>query len=268
MTRGRMIAGAAAGGVAAAVYGAVLRPRLMCWGANDAEVAGPYPGAEIVPHGERGATMAVTIDVPPEQVWPWLVQLGGDRAGWYSWDRLDNGGRPSAREVHPEWQDLAVGDSVKYWRRGGAVDAWQVAALEPNRFLGLHGLSDLRGRALDPAQPRPRVYTEGLWGFLLTELPGRRTRLVIGGYQAMRPRWLERLANYWIMVPVVWIMQARMLAVLKRNVERAAATPPQPDRAAGPRGAAGGGDAGGASVAVGGDLVGGREDRGVGGDAR
>ena len=226
MTRGRMTAGAAAGGAAAAVYGRVLRPRLVRWGANDEEVAAPYPGAGIVPYGERGATMAVTIDVPPDQVWPWLVQLGGDRAGWYSWDRLDNGGRPSAREVHPEWQDLAVGDSVKYWRRGGAVDAWQVAALEPNRFLGLHGLSDLRGRALDPAQPRPRVYTEGLWGFLLTELPGRRTRLVIGGYQAMRPRWLERFANYWIMVPVVWIMQARMLAVLKRNVERAAATPP------------------------------------------
>jgi hypothetical protein len=104
MIRGRVIAGVAAGGVAAAVYGGVLRPRLMRWGANDVEVAAPYPGAEIVPHGERGATMAVTIDVPPDQVWPWLVQLGGDRAGWYSWDRLDNGGRPSAREVHSEWQ--------------------------------------------------------------------------------------------------------------------------------------------------------------------
>ena len=59
--------------------------------------------------------MAVTIDAPPDQVWPWLVQLGGDRGGWYSWDRLDNGGRPSAHEVHPEWQDLALGDYVKYW---------------------------------------------------------------------------------------------------------------------------------------------------------
>jgi proline iminopeptidase len=41
--------------------------------------------------------------------------MGGDRGGWYSWDRLDNGGRPSAREVHPEWQGLSLGDSVKYW---------------------------------------------------------------------------------------------------------------------------------------------------------
>jgi hypothetical protein len=95
--------------------------------------------------------MAVTIDVPPGQVWPWLIQMGGDRGGWYSWDRLDNGGRPSATQVHPEWQDLALGDYVKYWRRDGPLDAWQVAALEPNRFLGLRGLWDLRrGRILDP----------------------------------------------------------------------------------------------------------------------
>lgn len=209
-------------GLAAVVYGQLVRPRLWCWGASDEEVTGPYPGAELVSGGERGATMAVTIDAPPDQVWPWLLQLGGDRGGWYSWDLLDNAGRASAREVHPEWQELAVGDHVTYWtRRHGPVDAWEVAALQPNRFLGLHGLRDLRGRTLDRRQPRPSAYTEGLWAFQLKELPGRRTRLVIGGYQAMRPRWLERFLNYWVYVPVVWIMQARMLAVLKRNVEGA-----------------------------------------------
>ena len=110
-----------------------------------------------------------------------------------------------------------------YWtRRHGPMDAWQVASLEPNRFLGLRGLSDLRGRSLDPKQPRPSAYTEGLWGFRLNELPGGRTRLVIGGYQAFRPRWLGRFLDYWPYPPVVWIMQARMFAVLKRNVERAA----------------------------------------------
>jgi hypothetical protein len=130
--------------------------------------------------------------------------------------------------VHAEWQDLAIGDHVTYWTRHGPVDAWQVARLEPNRFLGLHGLSDLRGRPLDPESPRPSVYTEGLWGFLLTELSDGRTRLVIGGYQVLRPRWLERLLNYWVYAPTVWIMQARMLSVLKRNAERTAGARPQP----------------------------------------
>jgi proline iminopeptidase len=57
----------------------------MRWGATDEEVTGPYPGARLVPDGKRGPTMAITIDAPPDQVWPWLVQLGRDRGGWYSW---------------------------------------------------------------------------------------------------------------------------------------------------------------------------------------
>lgn len=204
----------------AAFYGVWIRPRLMHWGATDQEVAGPYPGAEIVPHGRRGPTMAITINAAPEHVWPWLVQLGGDRGGWYSWDHLDNAGRSSAREIHPEWQDRAVGDTVKYLTyRHGLLDAWTVAALEPKRFLALHSLRDLRGRPLDPEQPRPSAYMEGLWGFLLNPLPEDRTRLVIGGYEAFRPRWLGLVSSFFG-VATVWIMQARMLAVLKRNAER------------------------------------------------
>jgi hypothetical protein len=225
MNLGRVVAGVGAAGTAAVVYAKSVRPRLVRWGATDEELAAPYPGAEFVPNGEREGAMAVTIDAPPDQVWPWLVQLGGDRGGWYSWDHLDNAGRPSAQKVHPEWQGLAIGDYVKYWtRRHGPVNAWQVAALEPNRFLGLHGLSDPRGRPLDPKQPRPSAYTEGLWGFLSNELPGGRTRLVISGYQNFQPRWLKAFLSYWFLPPVVWIMQARMLTVLKRNVERAAST--------------------------------------------
>lgn len=210
----------ASAGTATAAYGWLVRPRLARWGASDEEVAGPYPGAGIVPDGRRGPTMAVTIDAPPDRVWPWLVQLGGDRGGWYSWDRLDNAGRPSARRIHPEWQDLAVGDAVTYLtRRQGPVPAWTVVVLEPERFLALHGLSDLRGHPLDPRQPRPSACTEGLWGFLLTPLPDGRTRLVIGGYETFRPRWLAPVSSF-VGVGVVWIMQARMLAVLKRNAER------------------------------------------------
>jgi proline iminopeptidase len=211
------------GAVLLAVYAIWVRPQLKHWGATKDEVNGPYPGAELVPGGKRGATMAVTIDAPPERVWPWLVQLGGDRAGWYSWDRLDNSGRPSAREIHPEWQGLAVGDTVKYWKGDEAVDAWVVAALEPNRFLGLHGISDLRGGALDPTKPLPSAYSEGLWGFQLKELPGDRTRLVIGGYEVFRPAWLGGIVSF-AFPALVWVMQARMLAVLKRNAEATVAS--------------------------------------------
>jgi hypothetical protein len=205
----------------AAVYGCWVRPRLMRWGATDEELAAPYPHAELVREGKRSPTMAVTIGAPPDQVWPWLVQLGWDRGGWYSWDRLDNAGRPSATEVHPEWQDVAVGDQLSFWALGRRIDAYRIGVLEPSRFFGLYGYTDLRGRWLDPHQPRPEAYMEAIWGFQLNELPGERTRLVVSGYQAFRPRRIERFAAE-SLLPVSWIMQARMLAVLKRNIERAA----------------------------------------------
>jgi proline iminopeptidase len=215
---GKFVIGA---GVAAGVYGYWIRPRLQHWGATGEEAAGPYPGAELVPQGQRSGTLAVTIGASPEQVWPWLVQMGWGRGGWYSWDRLDNAGRPSATRVHPEWQDTAVGDQLSFWAWGRRLDAYRVGVLEPNRFFGLYGYTDLRGRWLDPDQPRPAAYMEGIWGFLLNELPGGRTRLVVSGYQTFRPRWIERFAADWLLLPMSWIMSARMLAVLKRNIERA-----------------------------------------------
>lgn len=213
-------------GLAAGLYGGWVRPRLMRWGATGEEVAGPYPGAELVPDGKRSSTMAVTIGASPEQVWPWLVQMGWDRGGWYSWDRLDNAGRPSATEVHPEWQDVAVGDQLSFWALGRRLDAYRVGVCEPNRFFGLYGYTDLRGRWLDPNEPRPTSYMEAIWGFLLNELPGGHTRLVVSGYQTFRPLWIERFAADWALLPVSWIMQVRMLAVLKRNIERAAQAQP------------------------------------------
>ena len=210
-----------------------VRHRLQSWGATVEEVTGPFPGAELVPEGRRSPITAVTIDAPPEDVWPWLVQMGWDRGGWYSWDLLDNAGRRSATAVHPEWQDLAVGDQLKFWAFGRVLDSYRVRVLEPPRFLGLYGYSDVRGRWLDPGAPRPPAYMEALWGFLLEELPGGRTRLVVGGYQTFRPRWLEQIAPRLLLL-VSWPMQARMMVVLKRNVERAAgASRPGPGRGAG-----------------------------------
>lgn len=189
------------------------------WGATAEEVAAPFPHADLVPDGRRSTTMAVTIDRPPEQVWPWLVQMGWGRAGWYSWDLLDNAGRRSATEIHPEWQDLAVGDQMKYWSLGHVADAYRVAFVEPGTFLGLYGCTDYRGHWLDPKGPRPSSYMEALWGFLLEERPDGRTRLVISGYQTFRPRWVERFAP-WILLALAWPMQSRMMTVLKRNIER------------------------------------------------
>ncbi len=204
----------------AAVYALFVRPKLIRWGATEDELRSEYPGADVVEHGVRAATMAVTIEAPPSEVWPWLMQMGYDRGGWYSWDRLDNGGRRSATELHPEWQQLTAGDYLKAWSPDGPVDAWQVAVLDADHFLGLRGLSDRHGRVLNPALARPAAYTEGLWGFRLEELPRHRTRLVVSGYQTTRPRWFERVFNYWIYPLIHWPMQIRQFTNVTRNAER------------------------------------------------
>jgi hypothetical protein len=209
-------------GFAVAGYAVAVRPRLLRWGATDEEVAAPYPGEGLVPGGERGATMAVTIEAPPSRVWPWLVQMGCDRAGWYSWDRLDNGGVPSAERIHPEWQAISVGDRLASTPSGSAW--FEVAALEPERFLALRAPLDLRGRPFDTAGPRPRFYSDSVWSFLLEELPGHRTRLVVSGYQASRPRIVLSIGNLLFWEPAHWIMQTRQFAGLRRRAER---DPPQ-----------------------------------------
>jgi proline iminopeptidase len=199
-------------------YGLFLRPRLLRWGATREEVTGPFPGADLIPGSQRVSTMAVTLNAPPSRVWPWLVQMGYDRAGWYSWDRLDRGGEPSARELHPEWQQIARGDRLLSEPKG--PHWFEVAAVEPERFLGLRAAMDLKGRQFDSSGPRPRHFTDSLWAFQLTELPGHRTRLVVSAYSVSRPKLFGWLTGLLFWEPAHWIMQTRQFRNLKARVEQ------------------------------------------------
>lgn len=200
------------------LYAFGVRPRLVRWGATDEEVAGPFPGADLIPGGRRGTTMAVTIEAPPSAVWPWLAQMGVDRGLWYTWDYWRFRGLRSAERIHPEWQDISVGHHMTSVPDGSVW--WEVAALEPERFLGLRMSVDLRGRRFDQRGKPPRSYSDSLWSFLLTELPGGRTRLVASGYWAFQPRWLRGMVNFFLLEPSTWIMQTRQFTGLKRRAER------------------------------------------------
>ncbi|CAH0130262.1 hypothetical protein SRABI83_00223 [Arthrobacter sp. Bi83] len=214
--RGVLLAAGAAAGFTAG-YLSLVRPRLLHWGATADEVKGPYPGAELIPDSTRSATMAVTIDAPPSRVWPWLVQMGTDRAGWYSWDRLDNFGHRSADRIHPEWQEISLGDHLA--AKPDSSQWWEVAALEPGRFLGLRMSLDLRGRPFDPARTRPRHYTDSIWGFELHEWPGQKSRLVVSGCWSLQPKWLQPILSIAMLEPSHWIMQTRQFSNLKRLAE-------------------------------------------------
>jgi proline iminopeptidase len=98
---------------------------------------------------------------------------------------------------------------------------WEIAALEPERFLGLRASVDLLMRPFDPQGARPRFFTDSLWGFLLEELQDGRTRLIVSGYWCLRPRWLQPIASFLFLEPSHWVMQTRQFTNLKRRAERA-----------------------------------------------
>ncbi len=94
------------------VYVLLIRPWHLTWGATDDELRRPMPGDEIHANPSFNATRAVTIEASPEHIWPWLIQMGYRRAGFYSYDRIDNDRIPSADQIIPEYQSLEVGGLI------------------------------------------------------------------------------------------------------------------------------------------------------------
>lgn len=105
------------------------------WGATDAEVAAAMPGDDLVAHAQFRPTRAVTIGAPRAAVWPWLVQVGVGRAGFYSNDLLDNLARPSLRQIDPGLQNLEIGQWVSMSPTPSQSTAWKVDSFVKNEWL-------------------------------------------------------------------------------------------------------------------------------------
>ncbi|HEX2292890.1 MAG TPA: hypothetical protein VHH55_06215 [Gaiellaceae bacterium] len=101
------------------------------WGATDAEVGAPMPGDDLVPGCQYRCTRAISIDSPPSAVWPWLVQVGFGRGGFYSNDLLDNAAHPSADGILEEFQHLRIGDWVPMFSKVNHTTAFKVTAIQP-----------------------------------------------------------------------------------------------------------------------------------------
>jgi proline iminopeptidase len=196
----------------------LLAPWYRKWGATAEEAQRNLPGDELAPKPRSEITCAITVQAPVEQVWPWLVQLGCQRAGWYSYDLLDNGGQPSAEHILSQHQHLAVGDKILLVPKGPL--AMPVAALEPERSLILGGTLDTgTGEGVDPGDPLPESYYTGINAFVLEPLGDKATRLIF----RQRLDWSPALTNTLIyrvfLEPISFVMARRMLKGITHRAE-------------------------------------------------
>jgi hypothetical protein len=204
------------------LYAFGMRPRMLTWGATRDETVRSYLGDELVPDPDGGATMATFLPATPERVWRWLVQMGGGRAGWYSWDWLDNNGRRSANRIVPEWQSLKQGQHLaRVSAPGNKGPSWfTVEVLEANRTLVLHSTYGMfSGLSFDPSSgPVPWAYVDGSWGFYLRATPSGGTRLVVRSRSQSAPRSVARPLGLLLGEPLHFLMQTRQFHNLRKQM--------------------------------------------------
>lgn len=179
------------------------------WGTTDSEAQAAMPGDGIVDGPWDVTTRAVTIAARPEQVWPWLAQMGYQRGGMYSYDWIDQAlgvlDSPSTNQVLPEFQDLQPGDEIPM----GNSPGWPVTAVEPNRSLVL----DIR---------HPGIHIS--WCFLLEAIDEQHTRLILRIRIRMRPL-MHVVSAFPISDFGQFIMTRSMLLGIKQRAEALAAAP-------------------------------------------
>jgi len=160
------------------------------------------PGDDLVPDAKVRWSHAITVSAPPEEIWPWLIQMGCRRGGWYSYDGLDNGGLPSAERIVPELQQVRVGDVFPMAPK--AKDTFVVRLVDPERALVL---GDAAGGMV--------------WEFVLEPIDERTTRIVT------RVRATYEGLGFGLFLKAVWhpthfAMERRQLLNLRQHIETAA----------------------------------------------
>lgn len=203
------------------------------WGVDPADVDRLLPGDDLVPDPSHTETRGIEIAAPPSAVWPWLVQMGYERAGWYSYDQLDMKGR-SADVIIPELQSLKVGDILPTFPGGG----FEVRVLDEGRALAVYTDTAITAAHAAAFAERPEPVPLGLqasgsfmrttppdfaasWAFVLDPLPDGRTRLI----ERVRVWYGAGTPLSAVATPVfgfgVFLMTRRQMLGIRERAERA-----------------------------------------------
>lgn len=202
--------------VAVGAFWKVFMPWQRRWGTTDEEASGSLPGDDLVSEPAAQTTRAITIAAEPSVVWPWVVQIGADRGGFYSYDRLENLfglDIHSAESIVAAWQTRRIGDFVHGDAKGRG--GWYVMEVRPNDALVLK-VGDVKlGR---PVERSEGIGWEFSWTFAVREGANGTTRLMV----RERVGFANNLVKM-IMAPagvISFVMTRKMLAGIKSRAER------------------------------------------------
>lgn len=180
---------------------------MLRWGATAAEAAKTAPGDGLLPDAASAGTRAITINAPPERVWPWIAQIGQGRGGFYSYAWLENlfGCRiVNARKIHAEWQEVQRGDLVRLHPR---MPGLPVVVAEKNHALVLGG-EGIPERHIPPTT----------WAFVV-EPAGERTRLLVRWRSQTSHSLYDLIFNKYLLEPIHFVMERKMLLGIRQRAQ-------------------------------------------------
>jgi hypothetical protein len=192
-------------------YQLLIEPWQMHWGASDAEVGAVLPGDALIPNRQGDqSTRGITIEATPAEIWPWLVQMGADKGGLYSYtslERMAQCPQVNADRIHPEWQDLKPGDLLRMCPENSGPPPFQVAAIQPEAAL-------IVGHpAQNEAELALGLEWVDAWSFILQPVDADTTRLLIRSRLGMDASWRH------ILEFGVFIMERGMLRGIRDRAE-------------------------------------------------
>lgn len=187
--------------------------------ASKEEKSMTLPGDNFIHNVKGRLTYAINIRESPKEVFPWIKQMGCRRGGWYSYDKVDNGGKLSAREIIQKFQEVKIGDFLPARPNDPPGVGFRVSGIKEDEYLVLSTFSKLPSFEPVKQNEHPKAFWKTTWTFFLKKEGHNKTRLIVRNNVGFKPWWISIFSNV-IAKPLHFIMQKKQLINIKNIIEK------------------------------------------------